>query len=181
MSFGSVTICGGSRPSCTLPCRLQQNFAQGDDRFIAVAKVLLGSIINRPHAFRRAAILLSGDDGLDARIAACFLVFTILEIIIARITNSPIACIDPASRTRSLFCGERHITHGQDVKPSACIIDGNPKAKGPAVILFKLGGGRTGNDTECRHDKGADANVTFVRPQLSYGDRSHAVVALLCL
>src|SRR6266850_974117 len=139
-------------------CRLQQNFAQGNDRFVAVAEVLLGSIINRPHAFRRAAMLFSRDNGLETRITAALLMFTILEIIVPGITNSPIACTDPASRTCSLFCGERHITHGQAVKPSACIIDGNPKAKGPAVTLFKLGGGRTRDDAECRHDKGADAN-----------------------
>src|SRR4029434_9975716 len=90
-----------------VPCRLQQNFAQDNDRFVAVAKVLLGSIIDRPHAFRRATILLSGDDRLDPRIAAGLLVLTILEIIIARITNAPIACIDPAWRTRSFLCGER--------------------------------------------------------------------------
>src|SRR4029450_13225514 len=95
--------------------------------------------------------------------------------------NAPIACIDPAWRTRSFLCGERHITHGQNIKPRACIIDGNPKAKGPAVILFKLCGGRTGNDTECRHDKGTDANVILVFSQCSYGNCSHAVVALLGL
>src|SRR6266850_4987884 len=148
-----------------VPCRLQQNFAQGNDRFVTVAKVLLGSIINRPHALCRAAILLSGDHRLDTRIAACLLVFTILEIIIAHITNSEISRIDPASRAGSLFYGEWSITHGQDVKPSTCIINGNPKAKGPAVTRFKLCSGRTGNDAECRHDKGADPNVTFVRPQ----------------
>src|SRR4030095_4720119 len=162
-------------------CRLQQNSAHGDDRFVAGVMVSLGSTIDRPHAFRRAAILLGGDDRLDPRIAAGFLVFTILEIIIACISNSEISRIDPASRTGSLLCRERSITHGQDVKPSACIINGNPKAKGPAVILFKLNGGGTGNDAECRHDKGADPNVTFGRPQLSYRDRSHAVVALLGL
>ena len=99
---------------------VQKKFPYGDDRFVADPEMFLATIEDRTHALRGAGIMV--EKVFDPREVDRFLHLSILQVIIARITNTEIIRADLLAPMNFIFLYRTSAAKTDVVAPAMGIV-----------------------------------------------------------
>src|SRR5207249_2340429 len=150
----------------------QKKFPHGDDRFVAHTEMFPTAVEDRPHALGRAGIMV--EKVLDAREVHRLLHLSILQIVVAGVTNTEIIRTDLFAPMNFVFLYRTATVKTDVVAPGVSVVDGDVGVDLEVIQLVR--GSAGGATTVNGRYKGGLANIVRFIGAMSRGDRADAEV-----
>ena len=154
----------------------KRNFRTAMTALSLTPKMLLAAIEDRTHALRCASVMV--EKVLDAGEVDRSLHLSILQVIIARITNTEIIRADLLAPMNFIGLYRTIAAKSNIIAPAVGVIGRHIGVYFITIELIRRSAGR--DATINRHDEGGESNIVLVVGGVSRRDQPHAEVCFLC-